>query len=206
TIPTAPSPSWPGSSGGAGARTGMMANAGEALELAMGLLRAPAHRSALRARPLPQGVGKVLAIASGSADALDRAARHTGHDRAGLHGASRFLVQQVLLAEGADAYRVLGAERRAAHATLRDHHRHLLRWLHPDRTGPGSQWDSALSSRVNQAWNHLRTDAARTQYDAATRISPPAASPAGASPAGAATAATRAPVGAATAAMSPTPR
>ncbi|MEN1957904.1 J domain-containing protein [Luteimonas changyuni] len=178
-----------------------MANAGEALELAMGLLRAPAHRSALRARPLPQGMDTLLAIASGSAEACRRAAQHTGYDEAELLEASRFYVQQVLLAEDADAYRVLGADRSADHATLRDHHRHLLRWLHPDRTGPGTQWDSALSSRVNQAWNLLRTPAARIQYDAANPVSSPEASPAGA-----ATAATRAPMAAATAAISATPR
>src|SRR5690606_165887 len=201
TIPTVPSRNWPGSSGGAGPRKGVMANAGEALELALGLLRAPAHRRALRARPLPQGTATLPALAPGSAEACRRAAQHTGYDEAELLEASRFYVQQVLLAEDADAYRVLGADRSADHATLRDHHRHLLRWLHPDRTGPGTQWDSALSSRVNQAWNLLRTPAARIQYDATNPVSSPEASPAGA-----AAAATRAPMAAATAAMSATPR
>lgn len=137
----------------------------DALDVALGLLRAPALRAALRSRPLPQGVGEVLAIASGSVDAARGAARRTGHGEAELVEASRFYVQQVLLAEGADAYRVLGAGRDAAHAVLRDHHRLLLRWLHPDRS-EGAQWDSALSTRVNQAWNQLRSEAARRQYDA----------------------------------------
>ncbi|WP_165942159.1 J domain-containing protein [Luteimonas arsenica] len=138
----------------------------DALDVALGLLRAPALRAALRSRPLPQGVGEVLAIASGSVDAARSAARRTGHGETELVEASRFYVQQVLLAEGADAYRVLGAGRDAGHAVLRDHHRLLLRWLHPDRS-EGAQWDSALSTRVNQAWNQLRSDAARRRYDAA---------------------------------------
>jgi len=147
---------------------------GEALDVALGLLRAPALRTALRARPLPGGVGEVLAIASGSADSARSAAERTGYGEAELVEAARFYVQQVLLTEDADAYRVLGAAREADHATLRDHHRMLLRWLHPDRS-EGAQWDSALSTRVNQAWNELRGQARRARYDAALPPVPDAA-------------------------------
>ncbi|TWT21077.1 J domain-containing protein [Luteimonas marina] len=156
----------------------MTAEGGEALDVALALMRAPTLRAVLRARPLPDGVGEVLAIAAGSIDSVRTAAARTGYGEAELVEASRFYVQQVLLAEDADAYRTLGAERGAGHAVLRDHHRLLLRWLHPDRNR-GAEWDSALSTRVNQAWNQVRTEAARAQYDA-TR---PAAAPAGVAPA-----------------------
>ena len=145
----------------------MTERSGEALDVALGLLRAPALRGALRARPLPGGVAEVLAIASGSADRTRAAAERTGYTEADLVEAARFYVQQVLLVQGVDAYRTLGTDPGADHATLRDHYRLLLRWLHPDRS-EGEQWDSALATRVNQAWNQLRTDAARAQYDAAT--------------------------------------
>lgn len=139
---------------------------GEALELALGLLHAPTMRTALRRRPLPLGIGEVLAIASESSDAMREASARTGHYGPELVEASRFYIQQVLLADGADAYRNLGATPEAGHAELRDHHRLLLRWLHPDRSREDAQWDSALSTRVNQAWNQLRTPGARARYDA----------------------------------------
>ena len=144
----------------------MTGQGGEALELALGLLRAPALRSALRRRPLPGGIGEVLAIASESSEATRAASARTGRPASDLVEASRFYIQQVLLADEADAYRSLGASPEADHAVLRDHHRLLLRWLHPDRSGEGAQWDSALSTRVNQAWNLLRTPGARARYDA----------------------------------------
>ena len=169
-----------------GARTGMAGQGGEALELALGLLRAPALRTSLRTRALPEGIGEVLAVASGSSDAAREASARTGHPEAELVEASRFYIQQVLLAEGADAYRNLGAAPDATHAVLREHHHLLMRWLHPDRS-EGAQWDSALSTRVNQAWNHLRTPQARATYDA-TPPSPPVP------PVGAAKAATLPPI------------
>ncbi|HEY4530826.1 MAG TPA: DnaJ domain-containing protein, partial [Luteimonas sp.] len=144
----------------------MTGQGGEALELALGLLRAPALRSALRRRPLPAGIGEVLAIASESSEATCAASARTGVAAAGLVEASRFYIQQILLADDADAYRNLGATPDAEHAVLRDHHRLLLRWLHPDRSREGAQWDSALSTRVNQAWNQLRTPVVRARYDA----------------------------------------
>src|SRR5690606_39103940 len=64
---------------GVGARTAMRGN-DEALDVALGLLRAPALRSALRRRPLPSGVGEVLAIASGSAEGARAAAERTGYE------------------------------------------------------------------------------------------------------------------------------
>jgi len=157
----------------------MTGQGGEALELALGLVRAPALRSALRRRPLPDGIGEVLAIASESSEATREASARTGLAAAELVEASRFYVQQVLLADGADAYRNLGATPDADHAVLRDHHRLLLRWLHPDRSREGAQWESALSTRVNQAWNQLRTPVARARYDAEqAEAGVPAAGPA----------------------------
>lgn len=143
----------------------MTTGSDDALDVALGLLRAPALRGTLRARPLPDGMGELLAIASGSPERARVAAARTGHAQGELLEAARFYVQQVLLAEDADAYRVLGVQRDATHAEIRDHHRHLLRWLHPDRS-EGAHWESAFATRVNQAWNQLRLQSARSDYDA----------------------------------------
>lgn len=147
---------------------------GEALDLALGLLRAPARRALLIARPLPSGMTTLLEVAGGSAGAAQAAAASTGATPEELLEASRFFVQQVLLDEDSDAYRMMGVDRDADGGRIRDHHRLLLRWLHPDRT-QGDQWESVLATRVNQAWNRIRTPAARTAYE--SRMPQPAGQP-----------------------------
>src|SRR5690554_279730 len=137
---------------------------GEALDLALGLLRAPARRTHLAARPLPTGMTTLLEVAGGSESAAQAASAATGGSPAELLEASRFFVQQILFTDDASAYRVLGAGPDAPQSTLQAHHRHLQRWLHPDRDG-GEAWDSAFSARVNDAWNQLRTPKARRAYD-----------------------------------------
>ncbi|MEN1925785.1 DnaJ domain-containing protein [Luteimonas qiangzhengi] len=137
---------------------------GEALDLALGLLRAPSRRTQLAARPLPTGMTTLLEVAGGSHSAANAAAQSTGATPAELLEASRFFVQQVLFTEGADAYRVLGAMPDAPQATLVTHHRLLQRWLHPDRSN-GEAWDSAYSAQVNEAWSRLRTPRVRQAYD-----------------------------------------
>lgn len=146
-----------------------MSTQGDALDQALGLLRAPSRRGALRARALPPGVTEVLSIAGGSEDSVRAAAARTGYGATELTEAARFFVQQVLLAEDADAYRVLGVAPDAGAAEIRDHHRLLMRWLHPDR---GDDWGSALATRVNTAWGTLRSDAARSAYDDALARQP----------------------------------
>lgn len=138
---------------------------GEALDLALGLLRAPARRGLLVARPLPTGMTTLLEVAGGSTRAANTASEATGATPEELLEASRFFVQQVLFHEGANAYRILGARPDAPQSQLLHHHRLLQRWLHPDRDG-GQAWDSAFSARVNEAWNRVRTPHARRAYDA----------------------------------------
>lgn len=138
---------------------------GEALDLALGLLRAPSRRELLAARPLPEGMTTLLEVAGGSSSAARAAATATGASPPELREAARFFVQQVLFHEGANAYRVLGADPSASQSTLSRHHRLLQRWLHPDRDG-GDAWDSAFSARVNEAWARVRTEQARRAYDA----------------------------------------
>lgn len=145
---------------------------GEALEWALALQQAPGRRTMVRVQPLPSDITELLSIAGGSAASLEAAARRVGTSEPKVLDAARFFVQQAMLFEGADAYRVLGVPRTARPELIRDHHRLLLRWLHPDRSSSGSQWDSAFSGRVNWAWNQLRTDALRAAYDASLGTPP----------------------------------
>ena len=143
-----------------------MAAGGEALELALGLLRSPAHRNVLWARPLPGGMTELLEVASGSTSAQRSAAERMRVAPDHLREAARFFVQQVLFAANGDAYRVLGGDARSSDALLRRHHRLLLSWLHPDRNPGALEWEETFAHRVNQAWNQVRTPSLRRRYDA----------------------------------------
>ena len=101
----------------------MTATAAEALELALWLNRAPAHRNALLGRPLPEGIGQLLRVATGADDAVAAASRITGEPPQVVLEAVRFYLQQVLFHEDADAYRVLGLRSDASQAQAREHHR-----------------------------------------------------------------------------------
>ena len=142
----------------------MTATAAEALELALWLNRAPAHRNALLGRPLPEGIGQLLRVATGADDAVAAASRITGEPPQVVLEAVRFYLQQVLFHEDADAYRVLGLRSDASQAQAREHHRLLQHWLHPDRRGK-DEWESIYAGRVNSAWTRLRTPQSRRAYD-----------------------------------------
>ena len=140
----------------------------DALEWALALLRAPGERHALRERPLPGGMERLLGIAAGieSAASAD-AARPLGESESTLRDAARFFAREVLFFPQADAYRVLGLSHAATSDAIKAHHRLLLQWLHPDRAR--SEDDSVFSARVNSAWNHLRSEDRRRAYDQAQR-------------------------------------
>ncbi|MHB8474458.1 MAG: J domain-containing protein [Gammaproteobacteria bacterium] len=138
--------------------------AGDALELALALYHAPIQRFALPGRPLPDDIGVVIQIASGSLSLLEEAATRHHERKETILEASRFYLQQVLFAPDADAYRVLGLAPDAPAERIREHYRQLQRWLHPDRRG--DDWEAGFATRVNWAWQHLRNDASRRAYDA----------------------------------------
>ncbi len=139
---------------------------GDALEWALALAKAPAERVALRQRPLPAGMQRLLQIAGdGANEAVAELAAQTGEAPADIVEAARFYAREILFHQPADAYRVLGVSHLDDQDTLRSHHRLLQQWLHPDRQT--SDWDAIFASRVNAAWNQLRTPERRLAYDQA---------------------------------------
>ena len=139
---------------------------GSALEWALALLHAPGERHALRQKPLPEGVDRLLGIAAGAMpDALAEAARTFSEPESRIREAAQFYVREVLFFPQADAYRVLGVTADASAASIKSHHRLLQHWLHPDRLQ--SEDDAIFASRVNVAWNRLRNPERRAAYDKA---------------------------------------
>jgi len=137
---------------------------GAALELALALHRIPSMRNVLREQPLPPDTGELLTLVAGSPEAVAAAARNCGEAPATVQEAARFFVQEVMLFPGADAYRLLGAQRGADDALLKAHYRALQSWLHPDRRG--NDLKSTYAARINSAWGRLRTPERRLAYDA----------------------------------------
>ena len=97
-----------------------------------------------------------------------------GRPEATLRKAAGFFIEQVLLSQGADHYRVLGGSRETSDANLRRHMALIMRWLHPDVvSGGGSATDyfdrRLYAERVTGAWEGIKTKERRAVYDASFR-------------------------------------
>ena len=104
----------------------------------------------------------LLRIASGAPEPLAAAAAGFGEPAPRVLDAARFYLQQALFFPGADAYRLLAASPGSDAGTLREHHRLLQAWLHPDRGG--EEWGTRYAARVNAAWSQLRDQTRREAY------------------------------------------
>ena len=142
----------------------------DALELALALHQAPLQRFALRDRPLPENIGAVLQLASGTQPQLQEAAAQFSESEDTVLEAVRFFLHQVLFEPGTDAYRILGLPANADSNLIRQHHAWLQRWLHPDRRG--EDWEAVFTTKVNWAWQQLRNESAREEYDRERRNAP----------------------------------
>lgn len=135
-----------------------------AVELALALMAVPRGLDEVRARPLPPDMLALLKAAAGDAETL---AAEAGRYRSAVNvvqEACATFVQQVLLLERNDPFRVLGCAPEADDEQLRQHFRWLQRWLHPDRDPEG--WVSVFADRVNAAWNVLKRPERRAQVRA----------------------------------------
>ena len=141
----------------------MIASGTDALEQALAAYRTPGRLPQLRNRPLPDSMLRLLRIAAGDADALAAAVQTTGESSATLIDAAVLYIQQILFAEDADSYRLLGVRADALKEQIQEHYRWLMRWLHPDRHP--ERWEVVYSDRVNRAWQTLSSMARRTDYD-----------------------------------------
>jgi hypothetical protein len=133
------------------------------LNVAIDLMHFPTQVRRLRSLPLPEGVLSLLRIVAGDEEFLIQAVQSSGRSREVVREAAAFFVEQILLFQGADSYRVLGASREATNRELRRNMTLLLRWLHPDLDPRGER--SVFTARVARAWNDLKTQERRAGYD-----------------------------------------
>lgn len=83
-----------------------------------------------------------------------------------LRDAARFFVRTALLYPGADHYALLGLDRSAEGADLKDRYRLMMRLLHPDFSGPAAgAWPADAAVRVNRAYDTLSSAVQRREYD-----------------------------------------
>lgn len=134
----------------------------QALQAALDLAREPRLAAAMRCQDLPLDILLVIRIAAGCRQSLAAAAHHTGRRSETIRSAAFLYLQQVLLHPDADSYRVLGVDPQASQATITEHFRWLMRWLHPDRN-PGN-WESVFAYRVLAAWDDVKTAERRQRY------------------------------------------
>ena len=146
----------------------------DALAIALGMLNCPPVIRRASLSPLPKGVTFLLEVAAGEVESLREASALTGRPQATLIKAAGFFIEQVLLNQGADHYRVLGGSRETSDANLRRHMALIMRWLHPDIVSSGAPpnccFDRRLyAERVTGAWEAIKTKERRAAYDASFR-------------------------------------
>lgn len=116
-------------------------------------------------QPLFAALRDVLQIAVGRDGA---AAPGAEQESISVRDAARFFVRTALLYPGADHYALLGLDRKAEHADLKDRYRLMMRLLHPDFSGPGAgAWPADAAVRVNRAYDTLSSAVQRRAYDEA---------------------------------------
>ena len=140
-----------------------------ALQAALALVTRPAQARTASHQPLPSGMTFLLEVAAGDNDAASEARRITGRSDKALRRAAGFFIEQCLLSQAANSYRVLGVGSEDPQAVLRRHMVLLMKWLHPDTAeqhrSAADVDRSVFASRIAAAWDDLKTDDRRSAYD-----------------------------------------
>ncbi len=140
-----------------------------ALQAALALVTRPAQARTASHQPLPSGMTFLLEVAAGENDAASEARRITGRSDKALRRAAGFFIEQCLLSQSDNSYRVLGARAEDPQAALRRHMVLLMKWLHPDTVeqhrSAADVDRSVFASRIAAAWDDLKTGDRRSAYD-----------------------------------------
>jgi len=139
-----------------------------ALQAALAMVQMPSLVREARRSALPSGMTFLLEVGAGDTKALKEAAELTSYNPDRLRAASGFYIEQILLTNNDDSFRVLGANMETSAADLRRHMALLLKWLHPDVSTHDKMNDqidrSLFANRVTKAWEDLKTQDRRAAY------------------------------------------
>lgn len=118
----------------------------------------------MRKSPLPHDMLTLLEVAAGDGSVIGEVTRTTGRGETQLRHAASFFVEQILLSENADSFRVLGGDDTTPIEVLRKHMALLMRWSHPDVARVHGAIDRSIyAGRVTRAWNALKTELRRAR-------------------------------------------
>jgi len=129
-----------------------MSPAGTAIQQALLLQRQPEILFELQQSPLPEGMAALIRLVSDDGSFLDGLAQATHVDGELLRQAAASYLRSICLFPGSHGPRVLALNDAHDIQLAKDHHRLLIKWLHPDR----NPQNEALAERVNQAWSQLK--------------------------------------------------
>lgn len=129
-----------------------------AIYLALDLAKNPILASIMRQQPLPPDVTNLIRIAAG-----ETRGSVAGRDEVYVRAAAIFYIREILWANDADHYRVLGCSPVAPLEQISENLRWFVKWLHPD--SGRSDVEPAFSSRVLRAWEAVKTSDRRREYD-----------------------------------------
>jgi hypothetical protein len=134
--------------------------------------RTPGKYSLLLRRPpiLFSSIKEVLLLASG------RLPEGAPAPSLAIQRAAGFFVRTALLYPAADHYALLGLDRSADAAAIKERYRQMMRLTHPDfasSAAASGNWPADAAARINEAYEVLASDARRRSYD--EKLNPPAA-------------------------------
>ena len=146
-----------------------------AIDQALLLQKQPGLAAAFRQAALPDGMAVLIRLASDEGGRRKDLAQLLELDEGNLQSAATEYLLSICLYPGSDDLRTLGLNPSADLGMAKDHHRLLLKWLHPDRN-PDNQ---VFAERVNQAWSALKKRVKANPVAAADSRDVPDAPPSG---------------------------
>lgn len=126
-----------------------------AIDQALLLQKQPGLATAFRMAALPEGMAVLIRLASDEGGRRKDLAQLLELDESNLQNAATEYLLAVCLYPGSSDLRTLGLNSSADLGVAKEHHRLLLKWLHPDRN-PDNQ---VFAERVNQAWSAVKKKA-----------------------------------------------
>lgn len=123
-----------------------------AIDQALLLHKQPGFAAAFQQTALPEGMSVLIRLASDEGSRRKDMANLFECEESHLQKVAADYLLTVCLFPGSDDLRALGLNSSADMSAAKEHHRLLLKWLHPDRS-PENQ---AYAERVNQAWAALK--------------------------------------------------